>query len=654
MGEKRLLFEAMMKPKAYATTYFYIEQLEDFYFFKYGLSKSRSTIERQHDNRLTIITKSKEKYDKFKNEILEQNKLQGLYSDDNAVYYFKFFDDSDINHNALNIPDDDIGHIFYGILNKHFTKEAAIILQNCDDIVIKDEFLIQNDEIVVFHDQIYAKLFNTYPDPLDNYYSYNALSQENKNRLNDVRKIFGDVMTLYETDYGKKCLGKTIDYLDLMNEYMWCLDHDEMPENPIAVDGWTALDLKQYSQMYERQLPEAYGRLAMLKTHSKEARTEIRQVVEFQYPYLYKFIYVCPNGNIAEDTKASYNASFLKEDDILKTDNKFPLPFNSPMENKATMATKEQYFLSNYTAKTIYSDLKKYVIGQDEMVKSVAEYIYYHMLRQLRPELKTRPLLIAGPSGSGKTEIWRAAKKLYKDYFKVHVVDGTTFTQEGYKGDRKLSSYLLSVAEKDILVVDEFDKLAAPSYTSQGENVGQSIQSEFLKLLEGEYYIDDIVSNVTSGTYCEINFDLNKIGIVLIGSFDTIRHEKNRQKPPIGFKENNTTKIMASTLQDEDLINFGLLPELVGRIADRCVTDELTQQDFLHIIKNGNSRIGILCETLKSLNIDTSDTIDDKEILALAKAPETAKMGVRWVQSKVEKKLIDLLMGADLRKEFEN
>jgi len=176
-------------------------------------------------------------------------------------------------------------------------------------------------------------------------------------------------------------------------------------------------------------------------------------------------------------------------------------------------------FLKTKTPAIIEQELNEQIIGQQELTKAVADFLYYHALRQQHPALPQRPLLIAGPSGSGKTEVWRVAKKLYGDTFFIRIIDGSNISAEGWAGNYKIDTYLDAQSTNGgILVVDEFDKLVTPKHSSSGDNVSLSIQAEFLKLVEGEYRVSQKkqLTNMTS----------KMMGFVMVGAFEALRQWK--------------------------------------------------------------------------------------------------------------------------------
>ncbi len=313
---------------------------------------------------------------------------------------------------------------------------------------------------------------------------------------------------------------------------------------------------------------------------------------------------------------------------------KYPLPPQNPMLD----------FLKKYTPARIEAELNQAVIGQPELTRAVADFLYYHALRQIHPQLPQRPLLISGPSGSGKTEVWRRVAKLYGSLFPVSIIDGSSLSCDGWAGGYKLSTFVTErLVKGGILVVDEFDKLTKPKHTSSGDNVSLDMQAEFLKLLEGEYQITEkrAQTDMTSA----------RMGFVMVGAFEELRRHKQpvREKllPPIGFFADRPaveSQIPTSgELTDEDFIDYGIMPEIIGRIATRCSTSPLSEQGYLDIIRGPHSRVHLLEQILKSYGVQVSDVISREELEKLVSHSKSSRTGVRWVCAQVENRLLEAI-----------
>jgi len=299
-----------------------------------------------------------------------------------------------------------------------------------------------------------------------------------------------------------------------------------------------------------------------------------------------------------------------------------------------------RHFTNTKTPAQIEAELNERVIGQPELTKSVADFLYYHALRQLTPELPQRPMIIAGPSGSGKTQVWRAAEALYGKYFRIKIIDGTRITNEGWKGDYKLSTLIdQKFLEGGILITDEFDKLVRPKFAG-GQNVSMDIQAEFLKLLEGEAQI-----STGMGRDKKLLTQSSKaMGFVFIGAFEELREDLQEEyedsNRTIGFAANlNTPAPFTGVIEDEDYIEYGILPEVVGRIATKCITDQLSDDEYIQIINSPFSRVATLRSVFEMYGAVVPQ-IPDAEIRQLIATAKNNRTGVRWVSAQIENRII--------------
>jgi ATP-dependent Clp protease ATP-binding subunit ClpX len=301
-------------------------------------------------------------------------------------------------------------------------------------------------------------------------------------------------------------------------------------------------------------------------------------------------------------------------------------------------------FLQDNAPAQIEEALNERVIGQPQLTKAVADFLYYHALRQVHPQLPPRPMLISGPSGSGKTEVWRVAKKLYGDLFPMEIIDGSALTCDGWAGSQKLPTYITpQMAKGGIVVVDEFDKLTVPRISSSGSNVSREMQSQFLKLMDGEYHI--IQNRKDTG------ITSHAMGFVMVGAFEALRGQKTAPAPkrvaPIGFcpvpqQAAPAVEVpVAAELRDEDFIRYGIMPEIVGRIATKCATAPLSQEACLGIIRGPHSRIAVLADVLKGYGVEERELISDEEILSLLRTARSNQTGFRWVSAQVENRMLE-------------
>ena len=646
----KLLFEAHIIHHKGPTYFYYVEKCGSKYYFKHGISMLGVPIHNDENYRLSILTQTEETYKTFKQELFIQAK-QYRWSGPGFKHrgHFNFLDEKcafpfNMDGSKFQIP-------FYTLMRPFFEDPFEDLTKDETNYTIVDNFEVNKRPHKVIHD-------NGYQEPL--YQPEPELIEDDDNQVllkfGRLSKDEGPAKDLMHTESVRR------EQYDLMREALFIKKFKIYPRKMVMVDGWCAKDLIESKYC---DIIEAYSLLTLLRVNKEEGKEKLRQLLYADYPKLFNKelneIYKARRDAVMKEQEEQRHSERLKINEVPTTieepqkekpSNRLGLDFTNMTAEQIMCAVYEdacQRFLSTYTIPMIQKDLQQYIIGQDDLIKHVATFIYYHMLRQAQPDLSLRPLLIAGPSGSGKTEVWRVAKKLYSDYLEIEIVDGSTITQEGWSGQRKLSSVLQSLNRATILVVDEFDKLASPSYSKMRDNVSHHIQSEFLKLLEGDY--------TTTGVRDEedrLKYDPNTLGIVMVGAFERVREEKEHKNDHVvGFVQRKVEQYDEIVpITDEDLIKFGVLPEIVGRISDKCTTNKLDAQQYLSIIKNQHSKVNTLIKELDKLGIDATQAINDKKIIELAERSQTNMTGVRWVSAQIESELLELLLSADLRARF--
>ena len=343
-----------------------------------------------------------------------------------------------------------------------------------------------------------------------------------------------------------------------------------------------------------------YNLLFFLCHHDRKAQTMVQTLYknydeESIINAVNKYIREEYNYEYNTDTDVLWDYSNLDRQKIYKhktlrrtrdVQERLEIMFDVNEDKKDEKMEELEKFFNEYKPHKIKEFLDRYVVGQDDAKMAAAYILYSHVAMILNPELtKTNGMFIGG-SGTGKTFIWRILKKISP--VDIFIRDASQLTAAGFTGDDAvgIAKGLFNGNNREtgfILIWDEADKMIRPKHDSQQSNAAVDVQATLLKMLEdGE----------ASGR--RLSYDFSKVSMVLLGVFEGVTE---REQKTIGFvspRDRRNTSLI------QGLIDFGTLPEILGRISLFACLSPLSDDDFMRVINYPNGPLMRLKKRFKA------------------------------------------------------
>lgn len=310
----------------------------------------------------------------------------------------------------------------------------------------------------------------------------------------------------------------------------------------------------------------------------------------------------------------------------------------------------------------IKAKLDEYVVGQEYAKKVMSVAVYNHYKRVATDtmdeiEIEKSNMLMIGPTGSGKTYLVKTLAKLLD--VPLAITDATSLTEAGYIGDdiESVVSKLLAAADNDvdkaeqgIIFIDEIDKIAKKKNTSQRDVSGESVQQGMLKLLEGSEIEVPVGATSKNAMVPQVTVNTKDILFICGGAFpdleDIIKTRLNKSSS-MGFNADlkdkyDDEKNIMSYVTVDDLREYGMIPEFLGRLPIIYSLDRLDEDMLVNILKEPKN--AILKQYQKLLELDEVKLeFTDDALRSIARKAMEKDTGARALRSIIEDFMLDIM-----------
>ena len=339
------------------------------------------------------------------------------------------------------------------------------------------------------------------------------------------------------------------------------------------------------------------------------------------------------------------------------------VPPQPKVKKKEEKAKKKEFSIKDIPPPhKIKEKLDEYVIGQEKAKKIMAVGVYNHYKRVFSEakdevEIEKSNMLMIGPTGSGKTYLVQTLARLLD--VPLAITDATSLTEAGYIGDdiESVVSKLLAAADNDveraqhgIIFIDEIDKIAKKKNTNQRDVSGEAVQQGMLKLLEGSEVEVPVGANSKNAMVPLTTVDTRNILFICGGAFpdlpEIIKERLNKQSS-IGVQADlkdkyDDDKNLLMQVTVDDLRNFGMIPEFLGRLPIIFALESLTEDMLVQILQEPKN--AILKQYRRLLEMDEVKLeFEEGALRAIARRALEKDTGARALRAIIEEFMLDIM-----------